>query len=229
MQKKKLALFDIDDTLYKGPSTFHFAKYLVEKNVIEVDVLHVIKTDIEIYRAGIIDYSNIITNILKHFAESLTGKHEKEIYTLANKFFSEDDNYYYDFTKSLLEVLHTEYDLYLVSSAPFFIAQAIMDFFDCYIKGCYGTEYAVKDHVFLGDIATQMDKENITKELLTLYGFSDSFAFGDSIDDIKMLKHVQNPICFNPKEDMKEHAQQQSWKIATEENIVDEVSKLLKL
>jgi len=227
MKKNKLALFDIDDTLYKGPSTFHFAKHLSDKRFISQNDFGIIKNDVDKYIAGEIDYVHTVKNILKHFAESLIDKSESDAGNFANDFFEKRNNVFFNHTTQLFNLLQGTYDIYLVTSAPLFIAQAVMKFFNKNIKNAYGTIYESINGKFTGNVKYQMNKEITTLKLLKEYDTSGSLAFGDSADDIKMFKHVKYPVCFNPKDNLKDYAQKQSWEIVTENTIIPKVKDFL--
>ena len=52
MSNKNIALFDIDETLYKGPSLIHFAEYLQGTDNISNKHLQDIRIDIKNYKTG---------------------------------------------------------------------------------------------------------------------------------------------------------------------------------
>ena len=53
----------------------------------------------------------------------------------------------------------------------------------------------------------------VEKEGLTLKG---SIGVGDTESDIKFLKLVQRPICFNPNKKLYNHAKSVGWEIVVE-------------
>ena len=66
--------------------------------------------------------------------------------------------------------------------------------------------------------AVSYDKEQILfraieRNNLTLAG---SIGVGDTEDDIKFLKHVARPICFNPNSALYRHAKRHGWKVVVE-------------
>jgi len=46
--------------------------------------------------------------------------------------------------------------------------------------------------------------------------YEGSFAVGDTAGDIEMLEKVENPIAFNPNDDLLAHAKEKGWKIVVE-------------
>jgi phosphoserine phosphatase len=54
--------------------------------------------------------------------------------------------------------------------------------------------------------------------------YKESYGFGDSESDIKMLKKVETPIAFNPSKELFVHAAKNHWQIAVErKNVVYEL------
>ena len=227
MKDKRLALFDIDDTLYKGPSTFHFSNFLSDHKIISQESANIIQSGIGKFLRGEVNYTTTVTNLLSNFAASLKEQPEKSINNLAKSFFNENVDKFNSFTTSLFKLLSETHDIYLVTSAPSFIAKSVMSCFSYYVKNAYSTTYETINGKFTGNILNQIDKEKVTLGLIDIYGMPASLAFGDSIEDIKMFNHVQNPVCFNPKDDLKDYAIRKSWKIVTSENILTTVRELI--
>jgi len=221
MNNRHVALFDIDETLYKGPSLIHFANYLKTTDDISENQLQNILLDIKNYKSGKTDYLSTVKIILEHFTLSIKGKTESEVNHLADKFASISEVNFYDFTKILFSKLSETHDIVFVSSVPVFLSRAFAEtLFNDYVKGTYGSILEIINNKYTGNITKQLNKQDVTKNLVKEYGKKHSLAFGDSVDDINMFKFVEYPICVNPKKDLESIAKDNSWVIVNQDNVL---------
>lgn len=228
MNNKYVALFDIDETLYKGPSLIHFAEYLKTTDDISDAHLHNILIDTKNYKSGKIDYLNTVKKILEHFAISIQGKTVSEIDYLANQFAKTSETNFYDFTKILFSKLSETHNIVLVSSTPIFLSRSFANsLFPGYVNKTYGSELEIINNEYTGKVTKQLKKQGVTEDLIKEYGKKHSLAFGDSVDDINMFKFVEYPICVNPKKDLESIAKENSWRIVTQDNLLPVVSEYL--
>lgn len=82
-----------------------------------------------------------------------------------------------------------------------------------------GQRWERGDEYFTGEIVkTHTGKDKIIRRLLEEYDLTleDSYGVGDSNGDSGMLGIVDNPIAFNPTEELYEKAIQNGWKIVIE-------------
>lgn len=229
MSNKNIALFDIDETLYKGPSLIHFAEYLEGTGNISNKHLQDILLNIKNYKAGKIDYLNTVKIILEHFALSINGKTDSEINYLSNQFTKISETNFYDFTKVLFSKLSVTHDIVLVSSIPSFLARSFANIlFSEFVKETYGSELEIIKNTYTGKIAKLLDKQDVSLNLVNKYGKKHSFAFGDSVDDINMFNFVEYPICVNPKKDLESIAKDNAWVIVNQDSILPIVLERLK-
>jgi phosphoserine phosphatase len=74
----------------------------------------------------------------------------------------------------------------------------------------------------------QSGKGPVLQELIKKHGLTTaaSYAVGDSLSDAAMLEMVDNPIAFNPDNNLFEAATQNGWNIVVErKNVIYQLSK----
>lgn len=82
-----------------------------------------------------------------------------------------------------------------------------------------GTDYHNDGIYFTGSIDNaSIKKASHLRDLIAKHKLSrqGSFAVGDTNSDIAMLEMVENPICFNPNRQLKNHASAAGWPIIIE-------------
>ena len=90
-----------------------------------------------------------------------------------------------------------------------------------------GENYHEKDGFLSGKVDNVFDrKDKFIKQFVEEHNltYEDSYAVGDSLSDASMLKMVENPIAFNPEDNLFEEAKKQGWKIVVErKNVIYEL------
>ncbi len=72
-----------------------------------------------------------------------------------------------------------------------------------------------------------MLKQYVYENNLTL---EDSYGVGDTESDASFLRVVENPIAFNPNENLKKVAQENNWRIVVEKkDVIYEMSQCINL
>ena len=92
-----------------------------------------------------------------------------------------------------------------------------------------GTKYERSNGGFTGSkFIASHNKQEILTNLIAKHNLTakNSYAIGDSQSDIPMLQMVQNPIAFNPNQELYNAAKQNGWQIVIErKNVVYELTK----
>jgi HAD superfamily hydrolase (TIGR01490 family) len=218
---KKLAIFDIDGTLFRSSLLIELTDALVNERIFP-------RTVGESYRRARSkwldregSYEEYIDAVIKAFVGHLKGVKRKTYLRIADKVVTETGHRVYRYTRDLTAKLKKRgYFLLAVSNSP----KEILDPF-CKKWGfdkVYGRIYETNARgSFTGRIqyeALISDKSKILlraveREGLTLKG---SVGVGDSEGDIPFLKLVQTPICFNPNKKLFDFAKKKGWKVVVE-------------
>jgi phosphoserine phosphatase len=232
MTERKIALYDIDKTSYRGLLIKDFVKYQVLTGTLDQKVADKITNEEDLYLKGK-PYEEMAQDMLIHWAGGLKGKKNSIIESEANKFFkTPDGNKFFLFVQESINLLRPTHDTYFVTAEPQFVADEVSKIHQA-TKSASTIFEITKDGLFTGKIAISLakrqDKGNKAKELIRNHLYEQSFAFGDSDGDIEMLEGVEYPICVNPNDKLVEKAIEKKWEIKKPEEVVLFVrSKLLK-
>lgn len=163
-------------------------------------------------------YNSVVTNLT-----------QKELEELANSAFEEHKDQSYVFTRNLMKDLKAKgYMLFAISGSFTEVVQLIAKHYG--FDDSAGTMHAKVGGKFTGeiDVIQYERKVDMLNDLKNKYQLTDknSYAVGDSMGDYAILKHVENPIVFNPARELFIKAQEHGWKIVVErKNVIYELSK----
>lgn len=159
----------------------------------------------------------------------VTKLSQKELEELANRAFEEHKDQSYVFTRNLMKDLKAKgYMLFAISGSFSEVVQLIAKHYG--FDDSAGTMHAKSKGKFTGeiDVVQYERKVDMLDELKKKYDLTDegSVAVGDSMGDYAILKHVQNPIVFNPARELFVKAQEHGWRIVVErKNVIYDMAK----
>ena len=221
MKKRKVAIFDIDGTIFRSSLLIEVVEVMIENKLFDFSARKEYeKEETEwLDRKG--DYESYINAVVKVFMKNIKGI-SYEDFELAGKIVIERyKNRTYRYTRDLiLSLKKKKYFLLAISQSP----KGILDGF-CEKLGfdkVYGRFYELDSSgKFTGKVINEdliSDKSNIVrrameKENLTLEA---SVGVGDTEGDISFLEMVGEPICFNPNLKLYRHAKKKSWRVVVE-------------
>lgn len=219
--KKRVAIFDVDGTIFRSSLLIQVVNRLIEKKVFPAETRAVYEGDYErwLNREG--DYQEYIDAVVKAFVGHLKGTHYGALADAAEEVVEEQWKRTYRYTRDLLVELKKEgYFLLAVSHSP----KTVLDKF-CPRLGfdkTYGMMYEIgPQDCFTGNVTDQhlilnkaaIVKRAVEKENLTLEG---SVGVGDTESDIPFLELVEKPVCFNPNMKLYRAAQRLRWNVVVE-------------
>lgn len=225
MSKKKIAVFDIDGTIFRKNLHFELMNELSWMNVFPHSVRNQLvklytswldhKGTYEAYRLALVEL----------YEKSIKGCRKEDVEKASKVVVSFHQNRTYIFAEELIEKLRREnYHIIAISGSPIEIVKEYntrhLNFdkvfgsvYDLDEKGVYTgrTDYEpVKNK---GDVLKQYAYENNL-------ALEDSYGIGDTESDASFLDVVDNPIAFNPNENLKRLAQKNGWRIVVEKKDV---------
>jgi HAD superfamily hydrolase (TIGR01490 family) len=219
--KRRVAVFDIDGTIFRSSLVIELVERLVEKGIFppETRATYEVEKTRWLDRKG--DYQSYVSKAVETFAKQLKGKPYDEVSYIAGEIIEEKKGRVYAYTRELVGKLKDEgYFLLAISHSPKFIVDGFG--FEMGFNKVYGTFYesgasgnftgTILDEDFIFNKAAVLTRA-VRKEDLTLEG---SVAVGDTESDIPMLEMVERPICFNPNAALYQHAKRRKWKVVVE-------------
>lgn len=220
-QITKLAIFDIDGTIFRSSLIIELINGLVQSGIFSVQA----KKDLEKEYLAWLDrkgsYEAYINKVVKIYAKYIAGKSFARVSKVAQEVISFQKDRVYRFTRDLIKRLKKQgYLLVAISGSPSYIVEG-------YAKAIgfgrfFGTEPEIKQGRFTGKIASLDSAYNKAKLVKGLaaenprINLKQSVAVGDTESDIAMLGLVGKPIAFNPNLQLARYAKQRGWQMVVE-------------
>ena len=214
---KKIALFDLDRTIYNTHSFFELAEYVIKKGRIKKETWNDIQNLHKEYKLGHITYSDTANKLLVTFAKNLDGQNYNDLYNDVYDYFTKNKHNFYPYFEKILPELHKDYDVFIITSNAQHVAKATVDLFG--LEGFIASEFEVINGDFTGKVTKSLATgKSIVIDLLEKYGKHGSIACGDSENDVGMLELVEHPVCINPTDELNEIASRNGWNVVSPEN-----------
>jgi len=221
MKKTKVAIFDIDGTIFRSSLLIELIETMVEEKVLPERVREIYAKAYKKWSDRKGSYEDYIGAVVRAYENNIKGVDYRAYKKIAAQVIANHKNRVYRYTRDLVQDLKQKnYYLLAISNSPKEIVQGFCKKwgFDKF----YGRAYEVnKRNKFTGNplyVNLISDKAKILrraleKEDLKLAG---SVGVGDSESDIVFLKLVENPICFNPNAKLYARAKKSGWKVVVE-------------
>jgi HAD superfamily hydrolase (TIGR01490 family) len=220
-QSRRVAIFDIDGTIFRSSLLIEVVNALMAKNIFpeKAQNIYAVAYKNWLNRKG--SYDAYIKGVVEAFEKYIQGVAHEDFKAVCKQVVDFHEQRTYVYTRDLVKYLKKQgYFILAISHSP----KELLDEF-CSRWGfdkVYGRMYEVDiAGKFTGDTLYKEEindkakilKRFIEKEKLRL---ADSYGVGDSESDIKFLTFVENPICFNPNKILYEHAKKHGWKVVVE-------------
>ena len=221
---KKLAIFDIDGTIFRKNLHFELIDELSWLRIFSKDAR---KTLVRVYADWLEHrgtYEEYRKKIVSIYERELKGCCQKDIVDASRKVADFNKDRVYIFTRDLIKKLKkTKYTIIAISGSPIEIVKEYNKYmkfdevfgsvYETNGKGCYTGKTIFEPVKHKGHVVGQF----ISEKNMTLEG---SFGIGDTESDISFLKMVAHPIAFNPNMNLETAARRKKWKIVVEKKDV---------
>lgn len=213
------AFFDLDNTLVRGSSLFHFGMYLSRAGVINpIHVLrHLSKQLLYVHQGG--EREGMPTDIAKRMLQLVRGRSQSELRAHARTFVKLHLREQL-VASALAEVMAFQFrgvPVVLATASPQDLADAIAA--ELGLAGAVGTIAEVRDGRYTGllgsPIAHGLQKAHRVQELMAQqqWNAQDCWAFTDSVHDLPLLASVGHPVVVNPDRHLTRLAELNNWPI----------------
>lgn len=218
---RKVAIFDIDGTIFRSSLLIEIVEILIELDIFPVSVRTEYEKDKVLWLDRKGDYQAYIMAVVGVFMKNIKGVKYDDFMRAAELVVARYRHRTYRFTEELiLDLKKKNYFILAISHSP----KGILDLFcnDVGFDKVYGKFYEIDSkECFTGGIKDEHlieNKANILKracekEGLTLEG---SVGVGDTESDIAFLELVERPICFNPNMKLYQHAKKVGFEVVVE-------------
>ncbi|OGE84158.1 MAG: hypothetical protein A3B23_00985 [Candidatus Colwellbacteria bacterium RIFCSPLOWO2_01_FULL_48_10] len=221
MRKVKLALFDIDGTIFRSSLLIEYINGLIESGIFPkkagngIEDAHLAWLD----RRG--NYHDYLMDVVKVHLKYIKGKKWADVKKVVDRVVATHEDRVYRYTRDLVKSLKKKgYFLVSISGSPVYMVQKFARHMG--FDRAFGQTLEIKRGKFTGIISNPefLNKDKILnffleKEALDI-DWKNSIAVGDTDNDIPMLKMVGHPIAFNPNREFVKYALKNSWEIVVE-------------
>lgn len=229
---KKLAVFDIDGTIFRSSLLIELVNALIEEGIFKPGTARIYARNKTRWLDREGDYGTYIDDLVAAFKKNMKGVRYKDFLRVTNQVVALHRNRVYRFTRDLVRDLKKKgYYLVAISHSP----KSIVEPFAKHLgfHKTYGVIYEIdaETGVFNGKMLYEniiADKAKIVARIMeggrvTLRG---SVGVGDTESDIPFLRLVDRPICFNPNQKLLAAARKNKWEVTVErKDVIYEINK----
>lgn len=216
---KKLAIFDLDGTLFRWQLFHELVFELNRRGAFDKDTAHQLDTALLEWQAKHRPWNEYEMTIVRTLRNHLTRISPALFDEAASHVVRQSGHKIYNYTKRLAESLKQDgYFLLAVTGSYQEIAEPFATLYG--FDDCIGALLERKDDRFTGEVAREVYSQKAA--LITAYArehkltFDGSVAIGDSHGDIPMLALAERAIAFNPSEELYDEAVKHGWDIVLE-------------
>lgn len=220
MTKRRVAVFDIDGTIFRSSLLLELVEALIQAKVFsKYAQAHYLDTW-EKWRDREGSYNDFIMSVVDAYRHYLKGVRRADVWKVAERVIEIQKKRTYQYTRDLVKKLAKTHFLLAISHSPY---EAVAPFAKSWgFEKVYAMVYEVDQQVrFTGHTMYEdiiLDKAEVLKRAiehneLTLDG---SIGVGDSESDISFLEIVGKPIAFNPSSELYKVAKKKKWDIVVE-------------
>jgi HAD superfamily hydrolase (TIGR01490 family) len=221
----KIAIFDIDGTIFRKNLHFELINELAWMKVFPVDVRNTL-TDLYTgwleHEGTYEDYRKALVDL---YAKHIRGCKRDDVLKASKLVIPFHARRTYIFAERLIKKLKSEgYHMLIISGSP----SEIVEEYNAQYLGfdyAFGSVYEVDNHGRYTGEATfepSKDKGRLVKQYMYEHSlsFDGSYGIGDTESDISFLKLVEHPIAFNPNQNLRAAAVDGGWRVVVEKKDV---------
>ncbi len=223
--QRKIAIFDIDGTIFRKNLHFELIDELVWMKFFPKGVRNNLVAAYTNWLEHKGTYEDYRSAIVKLYAEHIKGCSVKDVKKASKAIVSFHKDRTYVFAEELIRKFKKEnYHIIAVSGSPIEVVEEfnrVRLSFDKVFGSVYETD---KNNIYTGKAIFEPPKDKggiiskyIKENNLPLKG---SYGIGDTESDASFLKLAENPIAFNPNHNLKSIAQKRNWSIVVEKKDV---------
>lgn len=210
------AFFDIDNTVIRGASSFHLARALYQNGFFRMrDLIYMSFQQGRYLLFG--ENNKQIDEVRSQGLELMRGHSVAEVIAIGEQIYEEVLGLrIFPGTKKLIEEhLARGHQVWFVSATPLEVASLIARRLG--VTGALGTVAEHQDGMYtgklVGDLLHGQAKATAIKKLAQEQHLDlcQSYAYGDSSNDLHMLRMVGKPCAINPDRRLRRVAQQTGW------------------
>ncbi len=218
VNKNKLAVFDIDGTIFRSSLQRELIMALVKYGVFPPIVLKELEKDYFSWvdRRG--SYDDYINKVVRVYENRINGVSVDDVKHVASIVIRAQKNRVYTYTRDLIKKIRTTHFLLAISGSPIEIVHEFNRFWR--FNAVEAMQFEVKKGHYTGIVkyVPIFDKRAVVVKYLYNLGIKPrgSVGVGDTENDASFLSLVDKPICFNPNRNLYSVARKQGWPVVVE-------------
>ncbi|MEV5707696.1 HAD-IB family hydrolase [Actinoallomurus sp. NPDC052274] len=213
------AFFDVDNTLIRGASIYHFARGLAARKLFTVRDLALFALGQAAFRMRGAENAEHISTAREAALAFVAGRSVSELVSLCEDIYDDKmaDRIWHGTRALALKHLDAGQQVWLVTATPVELARIISHRLG--LTGALGTVAETDNGVYTGRLVGHLlhgpAKAGAVRALAKREGLdlSRCAAYSDSYNDLPMLTAVGHPHAVNPDADLREHAREHGWPV----------------
>ncbi|GAA0334126.1 HAD-IB family hydrolase [Actinoallomurus spadix] len=213
------AFFDVDNTLIRGASIYHFARGLASRKLFTVRDLALFALGQAAFRMRGSENADHISTAREAALAFVAGRSVSELVSLCEEIYDDKlaDRIWHGTRALALKHLDAGQQVWLVTATPVELARIISHRLG--LTGALGTVAETENGVYTGRLVGHLlhgpAKAGAVRALAKREGLdlSRCSAYSDSYNDLPMLTTVGHPHAVNPDADLREHAREHGWPV----------------
>ncbi|GAB3479742.1 HAD family hydrolase [Nocardiopsis coralliicola] len=218
-RRHRAAFFDVDNTLMRGASIYHFARGLAARDLFTTRDLVRFGWGQLVFRAGGRERSEHIDAAREAALAFVAGYRVDDLVELCEEIYDEtmSDRIWEGSAELARQHAAAGDRVWLVTATPVELADIIQRKLG--LDGAIGTVAEKSDGVYtgrlIGDMMHGPAKAEAVRELADREGFdlAESTAYSDSSNDLPLLGAVGRPNAVNPDDALRRHALEHGWPV----------------
>ncbi|MEA2006868.1 MAG: HAD-IB family phosphatase [Patescibacteria group bacterium] len=223
MKKNKLAIFDIDGTIFRKNLHFELIDELVYMGIFEKDVRREL---VKLYGHWLDHegtYDAYRDKLVELYEKHIKDCKQEDIEKASKMVAQFNAKRVYIFAKKQIERLSNDHVMLVISGSPIEIVAQYADIFK--FDAHYGSVYEIdKKGIYTGETIFEPTKNKglVVKQFVAENNIilGGSIGLGDTESDASFLELVDEPIAFNPNQNLKKISEKNGWKIVVEKKDV---------
>lgn len=234
---EKLAVFDVDGTLFDGNLGIEYVKVLVQKEIFKKEIGDGIFGWYGRYKNGEVEKSVAVDEIYKLYALGMKGVTTEKASEVASETWLTIKSKMYAFAPEIVQTLKNGgYIVLLLSGSPIEMVQNLGELLQIDGQNMVAGTLETVDGIYTGNIisypgSAEQKVEELDK-LINSRGLDinwlDSVGMGDNERDFGVLGRVGCPIAFNPSDKLVEKANESGWTVADADTVSEIINKWVK-
>ena len=234
--KEKLAIFDVDGTLFDGNLGIEFVKTLVKKGIFEKEVGEGIFDWYGKYKNGEVEKSIAVDEIYQLFAKGMTGKTIEDMHSVALETWNEVVSKLHGFAESLTEKLREHgFKIILLSGSPIEMISILGEKLKVNGNELIAGSLETSDGLYTGNTISYPGSSDAKITAINEYigenglevDWPNSFGMGDNERDLGILSLVGLSFAFEPNEALAEKAKELGYQVVDRTDVIDCVQKTI--